>query len=57
VDGEYMHAALCPVAEQQQADGVLDRLATDNDRLLAKLDEVIDVEAGLQQILDRGKEA
>jgi hypothetical protein len=35
----------------------LDRLIADNDRMLASLDEVIDVEAGLQQILDRAKEA
>ncbi|GES27874.1 hypothetical protein AB0G60_02870 [Streptomyces angustmyceticus] len=40
-----------------EADDVLDRLVADNDRMLAKLDEVIDVEAGLQQVLDRAKEA
>ncbi|MFF9787139.1 hypothetical protein [Streptomyces nigrescens] len=39
------------------ADGVLDQLRAANDQLLARLNEVIDVEAGLQQILDRAKEA
>ncbi|MFJ3950262.1 hypothetical protein ACIPXV_09355 [Streptomyces libani] len=40
-----------------EADDVLDRLVAANARLLATLIEVIDVEAGLQQILDRGKGA
>lgn len=43
--------------DSTQADDLLERLTTDNDRLIAALDEVIDVEAGLQQMLDRGKEA
>lgn len=40
-----------------EADDVLDRLIAANDQLLTKLDQVIDVEAGLQQILDHAKEA
>lgn len=39
------------------ADDVLDQLIVGNDQLLAALDDVIDVEAGLQEVLDRGKEA
>ncbi|MFE7780354.1 hypothetical protein [Streptomyces nigrescens] len=38
-------------------DDVLDQLIVGNDQLLAALDEVIDVEAGLQEVLDRAKEA
>lgn len=48
---------LTDLTARPEADGVLDRLIADNDRMLAALDEVIDVEAGLQQILDRAKEA
>lgn len=40
-----------------EADDVLDRLIAANDQLIVKLDEVIDVEAGLQEILHRAKEA
>ncbi|MEW1754125.1 hypothetical protein [Streptomyces angustmyceticus] len=40
-----------------ETDGVLDQLIAANDQMLAALHEVIDVEAGLQQILDRAKEA
>ncbi|PBC72301.1 MULTISPECIES: hypothetical protein [unclassified Streptomyces] len=48
---------LADSAARTETDHVLDRLTADNDRMLAALDEVIDVEAGLQQILDRAKEA
>ncbi|MFJ8677274.1 hypothetical protein [Streptomyces sp. NPDC093589] len=43
-------------AVRTEAD-VLDQLIAANDQLLTKLDQVIDVEAGLQEILDRAKEA
>lgn len=39
------------------ADDVLDRLIADNDQLVDALDKVIDVEAGLQEVLSRAKEA
>ncbi|MEU7435665.1 hypothetical protein AB0B07_33230 [Streptomyces sioyaensis] len=48
---------LADSATRTETDDVLDRLTVDNDRMLTALDEVIDVEAGLQQILDRAKEA
>lgn len=45
------------LTDRTPADDVLHQLKVGNDQLLAALDEVIDVEAGLQQVLDRAKEA
>lgn len=39
-----------------EADEVLDQLVADNDQLIAALADILDVEAGLQQILDNGQE-
>ncbi|MFE1767240.1 hypothetical protein ACFW81_23855 [Streptomyces angustmyceticus] len=52
---QFPEVPMRPVTNEE-ADDVLDRLTADNDRMLAKLNEVIDVEAGLQQVLDRAKE-
>ncbi|WP_331756655.1 hypothetical protein [Streptomyces decoyicus] len=51
------HQRLADSVATAKADGVLDRLIADNDQMLAALDEVIDVEVGLQEVLDRAKEA